>query len=166
MKAAFFLAMAVAAFGLGACASSSQERLGGGSLGAYCSIGDNANTDLCKINGEIGQTRDQAAQAQATADAALRREDGIFCETRTFKRVDSGSCSAGYTLMNCAQTRFTTRAGRSIIRSMNDQTCRFAGKVLEMQVRCCMVGAVRAPSTPASSPATPPAAKKPKERNA
>jgi hypothetical protein len=163
MKAAILFALAVAALGLGACASDRNE-LGGGSLGAFCAMG-NRDSDLCKINDEITQTREQTAQAQATADAALRREDSIFCETRTFKHAQTGSCGPGYTLMTCTQTRYTSAAGRSIMRSMNDQSCRFAGKVLEMQVRCCVVGAVRAPSQPTDAP--PPSApkKQTKDRN-
>jgi hypothetical protein len=40
------------------------------------------------------------------------------------------------------QTRYTTSAGGlAILRSINDTECRFNTRVLEMQVRCCHVGA-------------------------
>lgn len=145
---------------------------GNKSLEQYCAIGDNANTDICKVNAAAvardNATRavaqqgvDAAGRAQATADAALARQDGVFCETRTFRRSDTGSCSAGYTLVGCAQTHYTKRAGGpTVMREMDDAHCRFATRVLEIQARCCMVGAARAPteaSTQEPAPAAQPA---------
>ena len=142
---------------------------GNKSLEEYCSLGDNSKTDICKVN-SAGVTRDNATRtvaqsgvdaagrAQTTADAALARQDGVFCETRTFRRASTGSCSTGYTLVGCAQTHYTKRAGGpSIIRSINDSSCTFATRVLEIQARCCMVGAAAAPTQPVeeTKPATP-----------
>ena len=62
------------------------------------------------------------------------------------------------TLVGCAQTHYTKRAGGpSIIRSINDSSCTFATRVLEIQARCCMVGAAAAPTQPVeeTKPATP-----------
>jgi hypothetical protein len=142
---------------------------GNRSLEEYCSIGDNAGTDICKVNAAAvtrdNATRtvaqkgvDDAARAQSTAEAALARQDGVYCETRTFNRTDTGSCAAGYTLVGCAQSRYTYRAGGpTVMRDMDDQSCRFATRVLEIKARCCMVGSARAPSEPvnAEKPATP-----------
>jgi hypothetical protein len=138
---------------------------GNKSLEQYCAIGDNADTDICKVNAagiaRDNQTRalaqqgvDAAGRAQATADAALARQDGVFCETRTFNRTNTASCASGYTLVGCAQSRYTYRAGGpTVMREMDDQSCRFATRVLEIKARCCMVGASRAPTEPVSAPA-------------
>lgn len=82
--------------------------------------------------------------AQSTADEAMRRansaiaEDELFCETRTIQKTDTGTCAEGFTLMSCTQTRYTHAAGRlSFIREIDNEQCRFAHRVLEMQVRCC-----------------------------
>lgn len=133
---------------------------GNKSLEAYCAIEGNADTDICKVN-TAAVTRDNAtravaqsgvdaaARAQTTADQALARQDGVFCETRTLNRTDTGSCSAGYTLVGCAQSRYTTRSGGpTVMREMDDTHCRFATRVLEIKARCCMVGAAAAPKEP------------------
>jgi len=149
----------------GLAAACATGHTGNKSLEQYCAIGDNADTDICKVNAAAverdNRTRalaqqgvDAAGRAQATADAALARQDGVFCETRTFNRTDRGSCPTGYTLVGCAQSRYTYRAGGpTVMRDMDDQTCRFATRVLEIKARCCMVGASRAPSEPVSVPA-------------
>lgn len=149
-----------------ACATG---RTGNKSLEQYCAIGDNAKTDICKVN-TAGITRDNATRAiaqqgvdaagraQTTAEAALARQDGVYCETRTFNRTDTASCGQGYTLVGCAQSRYTYRAGGpTVMRDLDDTSCRFATRVLEIKARCCMVGAARAPSEPVSAtkPATP-----------
>lgn len=133
---------------------------GNKSLEEYCSTGNNSRTDICKVNAasvtrdnstrQLAQSGvDAAAKAQSTADAALARQDGVYCETRTFRRTDTGSCSTGYTLVGCAQTHYTRRAGGpTVIRELNDTSCRFATRVLEIQARCCMVGAAAAPQEP------------------
>ncbi len=135
------------------------------SLGEYCAKPSRANEDVCKISVEIDGTRRQLSQtdirvsdaraiaeeARAAALAALAREDQLFCETRTLQRTAVGSCAPGYRVMSCTQTRYTTRAGGpSIMRSINDQECRFDQKILEMQVRCCMAGAAAAPTEAAT----------------
>lgn len=138
---------------------------GNKSLEAYCAIEGNTNTDICKVN-TAAVTRDSATRAiaqsgvdaagraQSTADQALARQDGVFCETRTLNRTDTGSCSAGYTLVGCAQSRYTTRSGGpSILRDIDDTHCRYNARVLEIKARCCMVGAAAAPKEPA--PETP-----------
>jgi hypothetical protein len=129
-------------------------------LGQYCADTRKANEDVCKINVEIDGTRSALAatdtrvtearalaeQARRAADAANAREDKIYCETRTLQRTATGSCSPGYAVMSCTQTRFTTRSGGpAIIRSIDDTECRFSSQVLEMKVRCCMAGAAPAP---------------------
>ena len=142
---------------------------GNKSLEEYCSLGDNSKTDICKVNAAgvsrdntthalAQQGMDAAGRAQTAADAAMARQDGVFCETRTFRHSSTGSCSTGYTLVGCAQTHYTKRAGGpTVIRSMNDSTCTFATRVLEVQARCCMVGAAAAPTQPVEDmkPATP-----------
>lgn len=132
-------------------------------LGQYCADPRKANEDICKISVEIDGTRAQLAatdtrvsearaiaeQARANADAALAREDRMYCETRTLRNTAAGSCSPGYAVMSCTQTRFTRRAGApAIMRSIDDVQCRFNSSVLEMKVRCCMAGAAAAPQEP------------------
>lgn len=103
-----------------------------------------------------------ADSAQATADEAhsmarnaLANIDDLHCETLTINKTDTGSCPVDYRLMSCTQTRYTHRAGGlSFLREINDQTCRFNARVLEMKVRCCTVAANRRQitySTPTTS---------------
>lgn len=160
MKFAIVAALASLAM---ACAS----RTGDKSLAEYCANPDKAGTDICKINTEIvgvdGRTKSAQARAdeaytvastaKARADEAYSRQDGVYCETRTLRNQNTGSCSAGYTLVGCTQSRFTTRSGGpSIMRDVNDQTCRFNDRVLEMKVRCCMVGMAALPQEPVPEP--------------
>jgi|GEM_PF-238060 len=89
-----------------------------------------------------------ANRAQSTADEArslaLSSLDDLHCETRTINKTDTGSCPANFRLMSCAQTRYTHRAGGlSFLREINDETCRFNSRVLEMKVRCCTVASNR-----------------------
>ena len=141
------------------------ETLKGRSLAEYCAIEKNVDKDLCAVNGEIVKTnqavaavdrkadeaKSAAASAQATANEANAKQ--VNCVTNTLNRVNAGSCAQGYTLMGCTQTRYTTRAGgMAILRSINDSECKYNGRVLEVQVRCCQVGA---PITTASTPTTP-----------
>jgi hypothetical protein len=150
----------------------------------YCSNPDNANKDVCKVNVEIdGQKRalaetnmsvsqarqiaenalSRANQAQAAADAATQTANAaaLHCETRTIQRAKTGSCSPGYKLISCTQTRYTYNAGApSIMRAINDDECRFHSQVLEMQLRCCMSGAT-APPTEASVATAPTAPTQP-----
>lgn len=157
-----FMALAGLAAG---CQSIPREM----TLGQYCADERRATEDVCKINVEINGTRSQLAdtntrlsearaiaeQARLAADAANTRQDQMFCETRTLRNTANGSCSTGYTLMSCTQTRFTRRAGApSIMRSINDEQCRFNSPVLEMQVRCCMAGAAPAPTEPVPTSST------------
>ena len=146
----------------------------------YCANANNANKDVCKINVEIdgqrralAQTNMTLAEARAVADDALSRANAaqatadaataavqkatLNCETKTIQRQKSGSCSPGYKLLSCTQTRYTFRAGApSIMRQIGDDGCRFQDQVLEMQVRCCAVGDV--PITAEASVAPEPAA--------
>jgi hypothetical protein len=149
----------------------------------YCANANNTNKDVCKINVEIdGQRRSLAqtnmtlAEARAVADDALSRAKAaqatadaaqaavqkaqLTCETKTIQRQKSGSCSPGYKLLSCTQTRYTFRAGApSIMRQISDDGCRFQDQVLEMQVRCCAVGevpiATEASATPEPQPTAP-----------
>ena len=99
-----------------------------------------------------------AQNAQSTADAAMvtaqRAEaaataiDNLYCQTNTIQKTDTGSCPANFRLMSCTQTRYTTRAGGlSFLREINDETCRFNSRVLEMQVRCCTVSSTASSTT-------------------
>lgn len=149
----------------------------------YCSNPDNLNKDVCKVNVEIdgqkralaetnmsvGQARQiaenalsraNAAQASADAAASSLQQTALHCETRTVQRQKIGSCSPGYKLISCTQTRYTFRAGApSIMRAIDDNECRFNGQVLEMQLRCCSAGAVAPPTeavvTQPTTPETP-----------
>ncbi len=109
------------------------KTLKGRQLSEYCAIEGNADKDLCAVNGEIQKTRDalavtdktaneaksMAAAAQTTANEANAKT--VNCTTTTLNRVKSGQCEAGYTLVGCTQTRYTTRAGgwRFFARLMN-----------------------------------------------
>jgi hypothetical protein len=149
----------------------------------YCSNPDNLKKDVCKVNVEIdgqkralaetnmsvGQARQiaenalsRANAAQASADAANSavQQTALHCETRTIQRQKLGSCSPGYKLISCTQTRYTFRAGApTIMRAIDDNECRFQGQVLEMQLRCCSAGAVAPPTeavvTTPTAPETP-----------
>lgn len=180
------LFISAGAIGVAAMASGCQSIPKEMTVMEYCADAKNANKDVCKINVELdGQKRaladtnmslsraraiaDEALttanSAKATAEQALAREDDVYCETRTFNRVNIGTCSSGYKVVSCTQTRYTKRAGGpSIMREINDEQCRFNDKVLEIQVRCCHAGSAArpleavnsttAPSEPASSPVT------------
>ncbi|MDP3737948.1 MAG: hypothetical protein Q8R02_11195 [Hyphomonadaceae bacterium] len=136
----------------------------------YCSNPDNLKKDVCKVNVEIdgqkralaetnmsvGQARQiaenalsraNAAQASADAAATSAKQTALHCETRTVQRQKIGSCSPGYKLISCTQTRYTFRAGApTIMRAIDDNECRFQGQVLEMQLRCCSAGAEAPPT--------------------
>lgn len=155
------------------------------SVAEYCADESRANKDVCKINVELdGQKRALAetnltvSQARAVADAAtskadealsvanaaLAREDDVYCETRTMNRTSVGTCSPGYKVVSCTQTRYTTRAGGlSFIREIDDEKCRFNSQVLEVQVRCCMAGAS---ARPVQAPISQPVADKPADLRA
>ncbi len=90
------------------------------------------------------QAQRTADDARATADEAMRRataalaDNDLFCETRVINNSDTGTCAEGFTVMSCAQTRYTTRAGGlSFLREIDNEHCRFNSSVLEMHVRCC-----------------------------
>jgi hypothetical protein len=140
--------------------------LNGRQLAEYCSVERNAGKDLCAVNKEIQATRADLAVTTKTANDALSvanqaNAKTVVCQTATLRHVKSASCGAGYTLMGCTQTHFTKRAGgMAIIRSVNDQQCTFSAKVLEVQARCCMVGAPT--QTAMTTPAPAPAPEKPK----
>ena len=136
----------------------------------YCANPDKATKAICKLNVEIdgqkqalaqtnmtvAEARSLAEQASAKADAAMLREDELYCETRTLNRTDIGTCSAGYKVMSCTQTRYTYKAGGlSFLREIDDSHCRFNSKVLEMQVRCCMAGAAAKPTEMPAAPEEP-----------
>ena len=149
-----------------AAAAACTTTLHGKTLADYCSNERNAGKDLCAVNTEIQSTRAQLAVTDKTANEALStakeaNAKNVVCQTTTLRHTNSASCAAGYTLMGCTQTHYTKRAGgMSIIRSIDDQKCTFQAKVLEVQARCCMVGAPPPPMA-APAPAPAPAAKKP-----
>jgi hypothetical protein len=158
----------------------------------YCANADNVNKDVCKLNVEIdgqkralAQTNMTVQQARGVADEALRQagaaqstanqaltaantagERTINCETKTIARSKTGSCGADQKLVSCVQTHYTFKAGApSIMRAIDDSECRFQDKVLEMQVRCCSVGAPMAP-TPTSAVPTEPSKPQPSQNPA
>lgn len=80
----------------------------------------------------------KAEEARLMAERALLSRDDLVCKTQVIQKTKIGACETGYTLMSCAQTRFTHNAGGvSIMREINDSECRFQDRVLELQVRCC-----------------------------
>lgn len=102
------------------------------------SIADRALSAAGAAQMSADQANSLAAQAMQRAEAALGKMDNLTCETRTIQKTKVGSCEPGYTLMSCAQSRFTYRAGGvSILREIDDKQCRFHDRVLEMKVRCC-----------------------------
>lgn len=112
------------------------------------SIADSALNAASRAQATANSAQASAASAQATANEArslaLTSMDDLHCETRTINKTDTGSCPANFRLMSCNQTRYTHRAGGlSILREINDQTCRFNTRVLEMKVRCCTVASNR-----------------------
>ncbi|MGE3143214.1 MAG: hypothetical protein AB7L65_07815 [Hyphomonadaceae bacterium] len=141
--------LVVAAFAT--LAASCASRTGDQTIADYCADPGRANYDICKQHSDIegvrlslgqriGEVMGVAQHAQTTADQAMTRQ--MTCSTRTVRRSATGSCENGATLTSCTQTRYTTRAGgMAILRSISDTECRFNGRVLEMQVRCCTVGA-------------------------
>jgi hypothetical protein len=173
-----FVAMAV--LGLAAACQSIPEDQ---TVAQYCSNPDNANKDVCKVMVEVdgqrtalSQTNMTLSQARAVADDALARANSarqaadaaqstanqalqqatLNCSTKTVNRAQTGSCDNGMRLVSCTQTRYTTRSGGlAILRSVDDSECRFNGRVLEMQVRCCTSGPLppAAPTEAAAPPA-------------
>ena len=143
------------------------------SVAEYCADIGNAEDNICEMKFELdGQSRRLsdteltvssarrlAQTAMGRADSAMARaeavernllanKDELSCKTVIFNQSKTGSCDAGYKLTSCHQTRFTHRAGGlSILREINDQQCRFHDRVLEMQLRCCEVGAGELTST-------------------
>jgi hypothetical protein len=139
-------------------------------LSEYCSNEKNADTDLCALNGEFAKDRQAIAAAQSSADSAGRAASAaqstaneanakvVNCATKTIRQTQTGSCDSGYVLVGCTQTHYTRRAGGlAIMRSIDNTECKYNAKVLEVQVRCCAVGApgsmpAMTTPTPASSP--------------
>jgi hypothetical protein len=152
----FFILLAAVAT---ACATG---HTGDKTVAEYCADAKHANTDTCKVQvgvdvntKEIASVRTLASDAGTKADAAMKaaeaanaRQDGVFCETRTIRYSQTGACSAGYTLVSCTQSRYWAKAGgQSIMREIDDSQCKYATKILEMKVRCCMVGAQASPKS-------------------
>ena len=85
-----------------------------------------------------GQAQTRADQAYDLASAAMLKEEDLICKTEIVQKSNIGTCSPGYTVMGCVQTRYTHRSGGlSFLREVNNQQCRFNSQVLEMNVRCC-----------------------------
>lgn len=96
-----------------------------------------ALTSAEEANAAAADARAVANEALSRANQALASGD-LECETRTINNSSIGTCSPGYTLVGCTQTRYTTRAGGlSFLRELSDEQCRFNSRVLEMDVRCC-----------------------------
>lgn len=160
----------VAAATLALLAAGCANRTGDQTIAEYCATPSHEQFDICKqhqdtegvrtsLTQRIGEVFGVANRAQQTADQAMTRN--ITCVTRTLNRTQNGTCDPGYTLTGCTQTRYTSRAGGlAILRSVSDSECRFNGRVLEVQVRCCAMGPNPPPATMISSepaPMTPPA---------
>ena len=108
------------------------------------SIADSAVAAAGKAQATADGAQRSADSAQATANEArslaLSSLDDLQCETLTINKTDTGTCPVNYRLMSCTQTRYTHRAGGlSFLREIDDQSCRFNSRVLEMKVRCCTV---------------------------
>lgn len=157
----------IAVAGLCLAAVGCANRTGDQTIAEYCSEASHSEHDICKQHRDVEGVRtslgDRIAdlfgrteRAQATADQAMTRE--LTCSTHTLRNRQTGTCSEpGATLTSCVQTRYTTRSGGlSILRSVSDTECRFNTRVLEMQVRCCQVGAETADATTVDQPAPPP----------
>lgn len=100
-------------------------------------VADAASASASRAQQTADEANRKADAALARADQALNSGD-LYCQTQTIQKTDTGSCPAGFKLMSCTQTRYTTRAGGlSFLREINDEKCRFNSRVLEMQVRCC-----------------------------
>ncbi len=167
MRIAFIIAAGALSLLAAGC-----DRTGDQTIADWCAASPNrANTDICKqhadtenvrtsLGSRIAETLGIANHAQATADQAMARN--VVCVTRTLRRVQTGSCDAGYTLTSCTQTHYTTRAGgMAILRSINDTECRYNSRVLEVQARCCAMGPNPPPATMVTDqqppqPTTPP----------
>ena len=158
----------LAVAGLSLAAVSCANRTGDQSIAEYCAEPGHADYDLCEQHRDIEGVRTslgdrindlfgRTERAQSTADQALARN--LTCATHTLRNRQTGSCTQpGATLTSCVQTRYTTRAGGlAILRSINDTECRFNTRVLEMQVRCCQVGAETPDETTTERPARQPA---------
>lgn len=154
MRIASILAAAALAMLATACAN----RTGDTTIAEWCAAdAGRANTDICKQHADTENVRTSlgeriagvlgvANRAQSTADQAMARN--MVCVTRTLNRTRSGTCDPGYTLAGCTQTRYGAQAGgMAIMRSINDTECRFNGRVLEVQVRCCAMGPNPPPAT-------------------
>src|SRR5689334_6614291 len=177
-----FIASAIVLVAAAAGTTACQQVPDNMTVAEFCSNPDNHNKDVCKVNVEIdGQKRalaetnmslTQARQvadsalskanvAQQSADAAMAtasaaKAQNINCVTQTIKRSKTGACSPGYKLLSCTQTHYTSKAGApSILREISDTGCRYQDKVLEMQVRCCVVGDAPPVTEAAATPTEP-----------
>jgi hypothetical protein len=149
IRASTFAALILAAtIAPSACTSTTDEA----HLEDWCAEETSrANLDICKQVAAADETRVQlgqriaevfgiSARAQQTADAALGRN--VVCVTRVMQRTRVATCTPGYTLTGCTQTRYTHGAGgMALLRSVSDAECRFTSEVLEVQVRCCAMAA-------------------------
>lgn len=109
-------------------------------LGEARAMASSAISAASRAQASADSAQATANEARSIASTALASIDDLHCETRTINKTDTGSCPANFRLMSCSQTRYTTRAGGlSFLREINDQTCRFNSRVLEMKVRCCTV---------------------------
>ncbi|GAB5459789.1 MAG: hypothetical protein Hens3KO_28190 [Henriciella sp.] len=114
------------------------------SLNNARSLADNAISAAAEAQATADAAMTAAQRAQATADRALLEGEDLACTTRTINNSNIGTCEAGYELVSCTQTRYTTRAGGlSFLRELNSEQCRFNSRVLEMDVRCCTTDSLK-----------------------
>lgn len=100
-------------------------------------VADAAQTSADEARERADAAQQRADEAMSMANQALTSGD-LDCITNTVNNSDIGTCPDTYTVMNCTQTRYTTRAGGlSFLREVTNEQCRFNSQVLEMDVRCC-----------------------------
>ena len=120
------------------------------SLSKARAMADSAVNAAARAQASADSAMGAASRAQSTADRAMTmattalQDDDLSCVTNTVRNSNIGTCQAGYTVMGCSQTRYTTRSGGlSFLREVNSERCRFNSRVLEMQVRCCKASATQ-----------------------
>lgn len=157
------------AFALAGCATGLSD---GMTVADYCANPDRTNEAVCRLKVDvdgnstaISDTQMSLTEARALSDSALTAaneaksmaaealqvagEQNLTCKTVTINNSDTGTCEPGYIVMGCTQTRYTTRAGGlSFLRDVNNESCRFNARVLEMDVRCCTSASVGEASSP------------------
>ena len=115
-------------------------------------IADNALRAAAQAQASADAAMNRANQAYSLANSAMLKDEDLVCKTRVVQKSNIGTCEPGYTVMGCTQTRYTHRAGGlSFLREVTNEQCRFNSQVLEMNVRCCMSAQTTQSSTYSST---------------